>query len=584
MEVKTEVTKETKKLSGSSKDVYIGQINVPGSGSKIRPIYNTTKQGLKYKYTAYEFFGHNYYPAAEYDLYEIAQAEEVDGYLKRAIKIKSSNMFKSGWSLVGKNKDVVKYVKTRFLEMALATNYPMELLLRDLGRDFIRYNNTFLVTARSAKSSSGKTRRAFVNGSEKQLQPIAGYFRLPAETVRIKTDPDSKHSKIQKYLQVMPDGRKEEFNPENIVHFFYDRKAGNFFGSPTFWPALDDLRALRRIEENVEFLVHYFIFPFFAVYVGSDEHPPEEYADGRTEIDVVTGKINMMPTEGGLVLSYRHKIEVQGFDNVLPIEKYIEHFKGRIWAALGVSSIDMGESSSANRNTADSLTRQQIDDIKDYQQVFEEFVNFNIIYELLMESPWGINALIEDNVVKFKFNEIDIDTKIKVENHNALLYEMNSITEDEMRQNTNREPLSDEERKGLHLYKVSEPLAKMGAPTDATQNASAKTKQQPTNQHGKATGPTKKKSSISEEILGFLKEKPIDSDDFTKEELKNILCSIDIIKENPLITGQVIHLLEVFDFNVYSNDPELAASVLGKYIDSIINRHTTNKREKDEQK
>jgi len=275
--------KYANETSSKSKDVHIGSISIEGKNI-IRPSMYSTKRGLSSSTSRYGLNGQHI--SSEYDLYEIAQAENVDSYMKRSVKIKSANMFKSSYEFVGKNLEVRKYILKRIRELELAGNYPFKLLMKDTGRDLIRYSNAFLVKIRNKNNSSGKRREITTPRGKTTISPVSAYFRVPAETIRIETE--GQEGTIKRYWQIMPDGRQKKWAPQDVIHIYFDKKAGYNMGSPVVWPALDDLRALRRMEENMEFLVHYFIFPFFVVYVGTDEKPPEEYEDGSTEIDVVS--------------------------------------------------------------------------------------------------------------------------------------------------------------------------------------------------------------------------------------------------------------------------------------------------------
>jgi len=63
------------------------------------------------------------------------------------------------------------------------------------------------------------------------------------------------------------------------------------------------------------------------------------------------------------------------------------------------------------------MSRNLVDSVKDFQQVFEYFFNDNIVNELLLESILCPEVLDEENIVRMKFKEIDIDTQIKKECH-----------------------------------------------------------------------------------------------------------------------------------------------------------------------
>src|SRR5690606_15855441 len=139
-----------------------------------------------------------------------------------------------------------------------------------------------IVKARNSESSSGLVR---TNGSGKVLEPVAGYFILDPTSMRILRDI---HGRVLKYQQNIPHvGEYPTFKPEDIIHIFYDRKEGFSFGTPYIIPALDDIRSLRRMEENIEMLMLSHLYPLYQYIVGTEDHPAEIYEDGTTEVDII---------------------------------------------------------------------------------------------------------------------------------------------------------------------------------------------------------------------------------------------------------------------------------------------------------
>jgi len=379
-------------------------------------------------YRQMRFDGRGAFIPSEYDLTEIGRIEDTDSYVRQAFDKKTALMFKEGWDLVGKNLQTTKYINARFAQIARATNNSTDSLLRSIGSGLVRRSNAFLVKVRKLESSGGKVRQT--PGNNKKLQPIAGYFVLPAETMECKFE----GNKIVMWRQKMPDGQYVEHSPENIVHIFYDRKEGFVFGTPTLVPVIDDIRALRKIEENIELLVYQHLFPMFQYKVGTKEHPCGTTEDGLKEIEVVKREIQFMPSEGGIVTPERHEIIAIGAEGrALRAEGYLEHFKKRVFSGLGVSAVDMGEGETANRATADNMSRNMVDSVKDLQQVMEALVTDIIINELLLESTFGDDVLDEENRVSLRFKEIDLEAQIKVANHYTDLFTKNVITFDEAR-------------------------------------------------------------------------------------------------------------------------------------------------------
>lgn len=276
---------------------------------------------------------------SEYDLALINRIEDTDSYVHQAFVKKVGLMFKEGYDLVGADPKTIQYIKLRLAQIARASGIPTDELLRSIGRSLIKKSNAFLVKARKESASGGRTRT--VPGGTKELEPVAGYFVAPAETMQYEAD---KNGRVTRWKQELPDGTFTYFKPEDVVHLYFNKKDGFVYGTPTIVPVIDDIRSLRKIEENVELLVYQHLFPLFHYKIGSDEFPATVDELGNDEIEVAKREIQTMPSEGGLVTSHRHEIELIGAENrSLRAEGYLEHFKKRVFSGLGISAVDMGE-------------------------------------------------------------------------------------------------------------------------------------------------------------------------------------------------------------------------------------------------
>ena len=224
-------------------------------------------------------------------------------------------------------------------QISRATGIPTEELIRTIGASLISKSNAFLIKARKEEASGGSART--IPGTERELKPIAGYFPVPPETMSYEI---SKQGKISRWKQQLPNGEYKFFNPEDVVHFYFNRKEGFTWGTPTIVPVIDDIKSLRKIEENIELLVYQHLFPLFHYKVCTDDFPAGIDEQGNSEIDVAKSEIKSMPSEGGLITSHRHEIKLIGAENrSLRAEGYLEHFKKRVFSGLGISAVDMGE-------------------------------------------------------------------------------------------------------------------------------------------------------------------------------------------------------------------------------------------------
>jgi hypothetical protein len=371
----------------------------------------------------------------EWDFAEISRVLDTESYVRRAFRAKKNLFIKEGYSFVGQNPERIRYIKKRIEQIELSSGIPFQVLVSQIVSSLVRQQNAIVVKVRNDQYSGGKIR--FIGN--KEVKPVAAYFLMPMESLKIKRN---EFGDIVKYAQEIYGKEAKEFDPNDIIHFYLDKREGFSVGTPILVPVKDDIRALRRIEENVELLVYQHLFPLFHYQVGTDEAPAATYADGSNEVDIVRLRIAQMPSDGCWVTPERHTITplVTG-SAPIAVERVIEHFKQRIFSGLGVSSVDMGEGGTSSRSTADTMSRNLIDDTKADQSEFAAQFYAYVIQELLMESTFSETDLFtEENKVFLKFNEIDFESLLAKENHYTDIFLKNAITHPELREAIGREP------------------------------------------------------------------------------------------------------------------------------------------------
>ena len=443
----------------------------------------------------------------EYDMIEIGVIEDVESYVRQAFQKKTALMFKEGEKFKGKNKETIDYIKTRLQQIEYVSDISWRQLLRETGYALISRSNFFWVKARNEKASGGRR----IGGTS----PVAAYFPMGPEYVQIKKD---KNGKIVKYRQEMPDGRIKEWSPRDIIHFHAYKKTGFLFGTPGITPVKDDIRALRRIEENVELLIYQTLFPIFQYKVGTETKPAGDIRlpDGSvmSEVEYIRQQIEYMPNEGGIVTPERHEVKYIGAEKqALKAKEYLDYFKQRVISGLGISGVDIGEGDTANRATADTMSGAMIDSVKDFQDILESFINKEVIQELLLESTFTFDILTEENNVHFKFKEIDIEQQMKKNVNAQVLYNSDILDVNETREIVGYEPLTDDQEDMMFNERVTmkqvreqadtqlevaamKPAPGSGSSSDGSKKQAAAKKsgsnsQRPTNQHGTKTGPQK---------------------------------------------------------------------------------------------
>lgn len=392
----------------------------------------------------------------EWDLAECGRIANTESYVRRAFSVKESLFKKEGYKFVGNNPQRTTYIRERIKQMERAGEVSFDLLISKTIASLVWYSNAFWVKKRNEKASAGRKRKK--NG--KETTPTAAYFFLPPETVRFKRD---EYGKIKKYQQKIGHKEPVEFSPEDVVHFYFDKLEGFSVGTPKVVPVKDDIRALRRIEENIELLVYQHLFPLFQYIVGTEDAPAGTMPDGTDEVEYVRRMIESMPADGCWVTPERHAVKVIGAEGeALKVGDIIKHFKDRIFTGLGVSPVDMGEGGTANRSTAQTLSMNLINQVKSEQRELAQFLNIYVINDLLEESTFPEDSLFDDdNIVRLEFKEIDQESRIALENHLSQMYMQHYYTHDQMRTAGGEEPWTEEDWSKSYWTQIDEPVKMM---------------------------------------------------------------------------------------------------------------------------
>jgi hypothetical protein len=440
--------------------------------------------------------GRENFESPKVDFTVIGTAIERDSYIMQAVMKYEELLFKSGFAYQTKNDQALQYLNLRLDMMSIATLVSTNELWHGIARDIVRYSNAFVVKSR-AKGGKGMAPGVTAIAVPPAKDPIAGYFLLPPSTIQIARDPNGN---VMSYQQQIPGQQnKLTFRPEDVVHIKVNVPSGEAFGLPWLAPVLDDIRLLRKVEENAALLLYRHIFPLLAYTVGLDK-PGFESTD--EELEALRSVIQDMPTDGAIVLPERHKIEAVNL-TAIDGRPYLDYFEQRVFSGIGLSQVDYGRGDTANRNTADAMSGVKTDRVKGWQQQIQYQITKGIIEELLVEG--GFDPLVNpDYAVAFSFNEIEQEMRIKMDTHEIFKFEHNLQSWEESRKNMSLDPTTDETRLYLNMIQIPLADAQANAKAQAAGTSSTNNKQQPSNQHGKTAGP--KRSTQSDRWSVDLKE------------------------------------------------------------------------------
>lgn len=432
----------------------------------ISPIVRTERRGrnpvLHYNTAAKMGRTQNTFHPPMHDLSEVARAIDTEALLARSIQKHREIILKEGHTMFSKNREVLDYVKNRLREFEFVTGVTTESVIRDITTNLVSFSTAFLVKKRDSKRSTGYAYRRH----GKRLEPIAGIFPMDPTSTLVE---QNKAGRPIRWKQEI-DGQEVFHNADDVIDITIDRKSGFVYGTPYCVPVLDDIRALRRLEELVELITSKWLFPLFQYTVGTDEMPASyiELPDGTQvdEVDIVRAQIQEMPTEGGIVTPHTHAIQLIGAEGqVLDINQYLAHFQNRVMMGLRLSGIDVGQGDTANRGTAQVMNKNMVDAVKDFQCVIADQITAKLFDELVLEGGYDLN---EENRVYFRFPTPDREELRAQQNHGTALFQSSLITIDEFRiEYLNKEPLTDEELAERTYYGLFEkPMQEMNAELD----------------------------------------------------------------------------------------------------------------------
>lgn len=453
------------------------------------------------KQIVYKTNDDNDFEEPDFDMEDIENAYNTDSYVRQGVDKYVDQIFKEGYSFYGKDVNTVEYLKLRLEYIAEATGTPTNQFLMDIAEDLVKYGNCMIVKSRS-NDVNVLPQGVNVQGLGGK-DPVVGYFCANPSTMTVMRD---EHGVITKWKQET-DAGEQEFNPEDVIHFYYKRPKGNAYGTSFLVPVLDDIRALRQAEENVLKMMYRNIYPFHHVKVGTEDQPGTE-----KEVDKIIEEINNMDVEGGIVTTERVTITPIASDKVIDAEPYLRYMEDRVFSGMGIPAIMWGRGDTANRSTGDNMTSEMADRIRAITKIIEMFFNSFIVKELLMEGGYD-PVLNPDQVAELKFHDNDVDVKIKKEVHAIYKYEHNAITEDEMRDLLGMDPIADTDREKLFVELITRETLKLQAELNAESSSSdSSTGSKETNNKEKNSGGQKSKKSSSSgkdeynAIIGLVKD------------------------------------------------------------------------------
>lgn len=377
----------------------------------------------------------------EYDLFEYSRIIDTEAIVAKAFERQRALIFKNGYYFESNNPKNVEYIKSRIREIEYVTGLTFRNFIEEMAYNLVMFHNSYILMVRNEKKSTGET----VNVGNKELEPIAGWFNLPTETIQRKL---KENGDVEMYKQYMDPATFRIFSPEKVRHLKYNARSGFTMGTPPLEAVKDDILALRRIEESVETLIYKGIFPMIHVKVGTESNPAKILVDGSDEVEKMGYVMQELDEYGGITTSERVEVKAIGSESLaLRVESYLEYFKDRVMLGLGVSDIDMGIGDSSGKATGQIISQTLKEAVINKQDAISEFITHVLFKPLLVESGmYDAEYLIpEEDLVKFKFNHVDQDARIKIESHILNMFNSGLLSINEARLEIGYKEIGDKE-------------------------------------------------------------------------------------------------------------------------------------------
>ena len=532
------------------------------------------------------------FAAPESDLGEIRDAVAADSYIRLAVNKYSQLIFKAGYHIVSDNDAAAEYIQQRFNVMSFTTRTPMDVLLQGIADDLVTYSNAFLIISRDDKVKISSIQ---AKGALSQ-KPVAGYFRVDPTTIQIKRD---KNGTIKNYQQQVGN-EKKSYKPEDVVHFFIDRKGGAAFGTPRLEAVLEDVKMLRKLEGLVLKLAYRYAAPLYQMKVGI---PQAGMMATDQEIKDAQKEIERLADDGILITNERTEFNVIGADgHAIDLGAYLKYFESRAFSALSLSPAQCGRGGA--KQDADSMEEQTHDTVKFYQRAISTFVENYIILELLLEGGYDPVTNVQDQV-HFKFEEINLETKVKMETHALNMFQGNLIPFEDARTMMGlRSDTVDESRLYQNMIVTPSELALTQAKASATgtsgngnsgptksakPNGTASNTVSPKNQHGTTSAHIKESEIDLAESASSERQKITDAniEDYRKKfgavykkynSVRNELCEDGAKKDYfvlPLVRDDLSSSLKRYIAKEAKTGYELAVKDVGKKPEESPNTIST---------
>ena len=420
-----------------------------------------------------------------YDFTETYRVLDTESFVSSTFRKKRTLILKDGFQFISENEADISYIKKRLEEFHYVTDLSFKDFLEQLLVSFVNNHNAFILPIRKEASSSGNVRKIM----NKTVQPIAGFYVLPETKMELVED---EYGLVIGYKYHVSKGIIKYYQADEIIHLKMEAKPGYNLGTPPLESLIDDILALRQIEESLERLIYKLSVPIIHAKVGTPEKPAGiDRLTGEKEVDQLNRALLHLEDAGGITTSERVEFKMLGAESqALRLSGYLEYFKNRVLVGLSISDLDLGVANSTSSGSAVVVTKALQQNVEMYQRKVEDFISDVILPMILLESDTYKKRLYleDEEKVLFRVLQSNIDDKIKVESHYMNEFNAGLMTADEYRVKTGKRPLTKAEKKEIYDFK-NPPKEVAATPAKSNTSSSNTTKNvtAPANQHSNSS-------------------------------------------------------------------------------------------------
>mgnify|MGYP001065657995 CR=1 FL=1 len=355
------------------------------------------------------------------DLSDLWKAYLSDGYIQRAVDLIVSMVYHSGVNWVADSPGLDSYLRTRFEISHSINGIGWDELVRQALFDFVLFGNAFLV--RSTTSKMG-----VIYGRRVKSPATATWYIVPARCMFPVVNREG--TALEGWLlRIKPLSDKgmyvERYFPADLVcHLTYRRPLDSAYGIPLLLGAVEDIRSLRQVEEEVLRMMHRFVNP--KIHITMPDLTGGTSAI-RPDMHQIVEAINQMSSDAVLVTMPGQEVRVIGAESLaLRAEPYLEYFTKRSIAGLGLNEVSAGHRvPDPDADTLDLHLRMLV---RSVQREFGNQLTDKVLNPLLEEADWE-----RVSSVRVEFGEPDSRHVLRLFTVISNLYSLGVITLSEAR-------------------------------------------------------------------------------------------------------------------------------------------------------